>query len=116
MNERRDNFPRPSDFPRLADAYSGDGFPEHGPWTPLSAAVLADALEALKESRGLITAEDGLCRLCGQGTFMRVMHLTTGTTACPESEQEQRRARQAQTRAAKEIGAAWHDPHWLDEH
>ena len=101
MNERRDNFPRPSDFPRLADAYSGDGFPEHGPWTPLSAAVLADALEALRESRGPGSAagppQEVLDKMAARG----MRELTR---------------RQAQTRAAKEIEAAWHDPHWLDEH
>ena len=80
-----ENFPRPPDFPRLADAYNGDGFPAHGPWTPLSAAVLADALDALKESREPDAAAD--------------------------AEQVK-----AQTRAAKEIEAAWHDPHWLDGH
>ena len=104
MDEHRDELPRPSDFPRLADAYSGDGFPVHGPWTELSAAVLADALEALKESR----SRD---------------RLVIKFEACPHCEADERAAiaraveeAKAQTRAAKEIEAAWNDPHWLDGH
>ena len=110
MDEHRDDFPRPSDFPRLADAYSGDGFPEHGPWAPLSAAVLADALEALKESRGLITAEGGLC----PETHIPEVERSCGANA--DSAAAYRERLKAQTRAAKEIAAAHADPHWLDGH
>ena len=84
MDEHRDEFPRPSDFPRLADVYGGDGFPVHGPWTPLSDAVIDDALEALKESR----EQPESCIRCGQGTFMRGLHLTTGTAACPDEREQ----------------------------
>lgn len=72
MDENRDEFPQG----RLSDALNGDGFPAW-PRTPLSDAVLDDALERLAEEKRLA---------------------------------------QAQTRAAKEITAAWNDPHWLDEH
>jgi hypothetical protein len=36
-------------MPRLSDALNGDGFPVQGPRTPLSDAVLDDALERIRE-------------------------------------------------------------------
>ena len=59
--------------------------------------MLADALEALKESREPdpdAVLADGLAQM--------------GADLLGQA--------QAQTRAAKEIEAAWHDPHWLDGH
>lgn len=67
---------------RLSDVLNGPDFPSL-PRGPLGDAVLADAMERLRE-----LTEAG----------------------------EEKRQRQAQIRAAKEITAAHADPHWLDEH
>lgn len=53
MDENRDEFPQG----RLSDALNGDGFPAWGPRTPLSDAVLDDALERLAEEKRLAQAQ-----------------------------------------------------------
>ena len=73
--------------PRLSDALFGNGFPDWGPRTELSDAVVADGLARLSE-------------------FL-----------APEPEPETaevKKARQARMRAAQEIRAAHADPHWLE--
>ena len=102
MTNPKDDFPRPSDFPRLADVYGGDGFPVHGPRTPLSDAVLDDALEQLGHNVEYGAEHNGYSH----------MGIPPGCPACRKDREQAK----AQTRAAKEITAAWHDPHWLDGH
>ena len=53
MDENRDEFPQG----RLSDALNGDGFPAWGLPTPLSDAVLDDALERLAEEKRLAQAQ-----------------------------------------------------------
>lgn len=125
MDENRDDFPevRPSEFPRLSDVYGGDGFPSW-PRTPLSAAVLRDALGALKESRGPDAAADAEAK-CDRAAQLRAQGMTFSGIAAelgysgPEAARDaagRALAEQvkAQTRAAKEIEAAHADPNWLD--
>ncbi len=84
MTNPNDEFPEV----RLSDALFGSsGFPDWGPRTDLSDAVIADGIDRLSE---FLPPE-------------------------PEPETaEARKARQAQFRAAQEIRAAHADPHWLE--
>lgn len=97
MDEHRDDFPQV----RLSDALNGDGFPAHGPRTPLSDAVIDDALERLQAQHTPVVVVRCSCGADANGVAAYTAHMD---------------AMKAQTRAAKEITAAWHDPHWLDEH
>jgi hypothetical protein len=85
MTNPNDEFPEV----RLSDALFGDGFPEWGPRTDLSDAVIADGLDRLREMS--VSAGEA----------------SAGMQALTEQ-------LKAQTRAAKEIRAAHADPHWLE--
>jgi hypothetical protein len=95
-------------MPRLSGALNGDGFPVQGPRTPLSDAVIDDALERIREA----------ARLRAQGMLFADIARELGYSG-PEAARDAVRAaaaegvrrdlaeRQRRTRAAKEITAAW---------
>ncbi len=118
MTNPNDEFPEV----RLSDVLFGSsGFPEWGPRTELSDAVIADGIDRLSE---FLTppAVENICKDCdrpvseipapGSGWWI---HTSAADSLACEASSERLKA-QAQFRAAQEIRAAHADPNWLDEH
>jgi hypothetical protein len=122
MTNPNDEFPEV----RLSDVLFGDGFPEWGPRTPLSDAVIADGIARLSEfltpvSPGGVVASstvEYICQDCDRlvseipapGSGWWIHASAADALACEASSERLK----AQTRAAKEIRAAHADPHWLE--
>ncbi len=91
----------------LSDALNGDGFPVHGPRTPLSDAVLHDALDRLREPAGKYICKDCGCpvvQLPPDFTDGRWIHASCADgLACVASKEQAR----TQRRVAREVSAAW---------